>query len=250
MLGAEVYSRGRFWEVDFLRGIGITMMVLSNFVTDLQLFLNYSGHPFFWKAFAYATASIFVFVSGLSFWISYSRTIKKNPRPYAKYFRRFLKLFGLGMLITVVTYLFLDGMTIYFGILHFLGVATLLAIPFYRFGKLNLLWAAFFIFGSLWVRNLIGPAWLLPLGITFKGFSSPDYFPVFPWFGVYLLGLTAGSVFYPEGMRKKELRIPANPLVLALCVAGRHTLGIYLVHQPLLVGLLMLIYGPLPGISL
>jgi len=87
-------------------------------------------------------------------------------------------------------------------------------------------------------------------GITFKGFSSPDYFPIFPWFGIYFLSLTAGSAFYPEGMRKKELRIPANPLVLAFCLAGRHTLVIYLVHQPLLVGLLMLIYVPLPGISL
>ncbi len=44
MFGFEVYLRGRYWEVDLLRGVGITMMVVSNFVTDLWLFLGYNEH--------------------------------------------------------------------------------------------------------------------------------------------------------------------------------------------------------------
>ena len=248
MLGSEIYSGGRYLEVDFLRGVGILMMVVSNFVTDLQLFLNYSGHQAFWWLFARTTAFIFVFVSGLSFWISYSRAVKKNLRPYGKYFRRFLKLFGLGMLITAVTYFFLEGMTIHFGVLHFLGLASLLAIPFYRFGKLNIFWAAFFFAGSLVVKNLHDGLLLLPLGIAPENYAAPDYFPVFPWFGVYLLGLTAGAVFYPGGRRKGEIKLPARGSVYFVAFAGRHTLTIYLIHQPVLVGLLRLIHGPLPGL--
>ncbi|ASJ09125.1 hypothetical protein A3L11_07735 [Thermococcus siculi] len=248
MFGSGVYLRGRYWEVDLLRGIGITMMVASNFVTDLWLFLGYTGHYLFWRLFAIATASIFIFTSGLSLWISYSRTVKRNPRPYGKYFRRFLKLFGLGMLITAVTYLLPGQMTIHFGILHFLGLATLLAIPFHRFGKWNFLWAIFFLLAYLPLKNLHDGLLLLPLGITPEGYFTPDYFPVFPWFGVYLLGMTAGSVFYPDGSRRQDIDLPTNPLVNFIAFAGRHTLLIYLVHQPILVGLLRLIYGPLPGL--
>ncbi|NJE03074.1 heparan-alpha-glucosaminide N-acetyltransferase [Thermococcus sp. MV11] len=250
MLGAEVYLKGRYWEVDLLRGIGITMMVVSNFVTDLWLFLNYSGHRTFWFAFAVTTASIFVFTSGLSFWISYSRAIKRNPQPYRKYFRRFIKLFGLGMLITLITSLLPGRMTIHFGILHFLGVATLLAIPFHRFGRKNLFWAFFFLLSYSLVRNLHDGLFLLPLGITPEDYFAPDYFPIFPWFGVYLLGMTAGSVFYPTGERKVRLPTPENPLVHLVTFAGRHTLAIYLLHQPVLVALLRLIHGPIPGLPI
>lgn len=250
MIGASIYRGGRFWEIDFLRGVGISMMVISNFVTDLQLFIGYSGHRLFWLLFAVATASIFVFASGISFWISYSRTIKRTSSPYPKYLKRFLKLFGLGVVITLVTYFLLEDMTIYFGILHFLGTASLLAVPFYRFKRLNFLWALLFIAGSVVVNQIHGPLWLLPTGITPAEFHSPDYFPLFPWFGVYLLGLAAGSVFYPDGRRKWELPLPSGVLLSTICLAGRNTLKIYLLHQPILVGLLMLIYGPLPGIGL
>ncbi|CAD5244144.1 heparan-alpha-glucosaminide N-acetyltransferase [Thermococcus camini] len=250
MLGAEVYLKGRYWEVDLLRGIGIMMMVVSNFVTDLWLFLNYSGHRTFWFSFAIATASIFVFTSGLSFRISYSRAVKRNPQPYRKYFRRFLKLFGLGMLITLVTSILPGEMTIHFGILHFLGVATLLAVPFYRFGRKNVFWAFFFLFGHLLVRNLHDGLWLLPLGITPENYFAPDYFPIFPWFGVHLLGMAAGSVFYPGGTRKMHLSLPQSPAIHFITFAGRHTLAIYLLHQPVLVGLLRLIHGPISGLPI
>ncbi|AEK72308.1 hypothetical protein GQS_02035 [Thermococcus sp. 4557] len=250
MLGAEVYLKGRYWEVDLLRGIGITMMVVSNFVTDLWLFLGYAEHRTFWFSFAVATASIFVFTSGLSFWISYSRTVKRNPRPYRKYFRRFLKLFGLGMLITLVTFLLPGEMTIHFGILHFLGVATLLAVPFYRFGRKNVFWVFFFLFGHLLVNGLHDGLWLLPLGITPENYFAPDYFPIFPWFGVYLMGMVAGSVFYPGGTRKMHLSLPQSPVVHFITFAGRHTLVISPLPQPVLVGLLRLVHGPLPGIPL
>ncbi|NJE61087.1 heparan-alpha-glucosaminide N-acetyltransferase [Thermococcus sp. 21S7] len=246
MFGSDVYTDRRYWEIDLLRGVGITMMVVSNFITDLQLFLGYSSHRDFWMVFAITTATIFVFASGLSMWISYSRTLGKKPGPHLKYLRRFFKLFGMGLLITATTHSL--GMTVHFGILHLLAVATLLGMFFHRFGSLNALWAAFFILGYLVIRNFHDGPWLLPVGIMPENYFAPDYFPVFPWFGVFLLGMAAGSVFYPDGRRKQEIFLPSNPLVHFAAFAGRHTLLIYVIHQPILVGLLRLIHGPLPGL--
>lgn len=251
MLGSEIYSRGRFWEVDFTRGVGIIMMVISNFVTDLQYFLGYNGHPLFWHIFAYTTASIFVFISGLSFWISYSRSSKKNPRPYKKYFLRFGRLFGLGLLITMTTYALLRDGTIYFGILHFLGVASILAIPFYYLGVKNGIFGVLFIFGASLISKIhVNSLIFLPFGITPQNFFTLDYFPIFPWFGVYLLGLTLGAFAYPEGKRIFETVLPRIFPVEFICLAGRNTLKIYIVHQPVLVGLLFLIHGGLPNLIL
>lgn len=243
MFGSEVYKDGRFWEIDLLRGTGISMMLISNFVTDLQFFLSYSGHPLFWYIFAHITAGIFVFTSGLSMWVSLSRS-----RGYKKYLIRFGKLFGIGMLITLVTELFLSEGAIYFGVLHFLGLATLLVIPFRRLGRWNFLAALPFLALAPLVSHIHGPLYLLPLGITPGGFFTLDYFPIFPWFGVYLLGFSMGAFLYPRGKRAVELPLPAFLPVELLCFLGRHTLKLYLIHQPVFVGLLLLFYGPLPGL--
>jgi len=245
MFGSEIYSK-RFWEVDFVRGIALIMMLISNFVTDLQFFLGYSEHRVFWKLFAYATASLFVSISGLSLWISHAR----GKKTLKKYFLRFAKLFGLGLLITLTTYLLLERGTIYFGVLHFLGVASLLVIPFYPLGWKNLFLAVLFLLGGQIVKNVHADTLLsLPLGITPHEFFTLDYFPIFPWFGVFLLGTAIGALIYPDGKRKFKISTPKNPLLEFVCFMGRNTLKIYLIHQPVFVGLLMLLYGSLPNLG-
>jgi len=245
MFGSEIYSK-RFWEVDFARGIALVMMLISNFMTDLQFFLGYSDHKLFWKFFAYATAFLFVSISGLSLWISYARG-RKN---YKKYLLRFGKLFGLGILITFTTYILLERGTIYFGILHFLGVASLLVIPFYRLGWKNLLIAPVFILGKEITQSMTTTTLLLlPLGIMPQNFFTLDYFPIFPWFGVFLLGTGIGASFYPKGYRKIEIKTSNNPLIDFICFIGRNTLKIYILHQPVFVGLLFLVYGGLPNLG-
>ncbi|MEM4248599.1 MAG: heparan-alpha-glucosaminide N-acetyltransferase domain-containing protein, partial [Candidatus Nanoarchaeia archaeon] len=63
----------RFAEIDFVRGSAIVMMLVSNFVTDLQYFYNYNSYETFWRIFATITASIFLLVVGISLNLSYSR---------------------------------------------------------------------------------------------------------------------------------------------------------------------------------
>ncbi len=239
-------GRHRFQEIDLLRGVALIMMLVSNFVTDLQYFLGYSQHEEFWKAFAYTTAGLFVAISGTSMWIAHHRV-----SGYGKYLARFAKLFGLGVLITLTTHLFLREGTIYFGVLHFLGVASIMALPLYRLGWMNLLLVPLFLAGKFVVDRLHSSnLLLLPLGITPVPFFTFDYFPIFPWFGVFLLGVGAGAIAYPDGARRLDFSIPNNPLVNGISALGRHTLKVYLVHQPVFVGLLLLYAGSLPGLEL
>ena len=226
----------RYWEIDFLRGIGIILMVVSNFITDLQIFLNYP-YSYFWHVFAMFTASIFVFTSGASFYVSYTQ-----KRSLKRILKRFVKLISLGMLITVVTMLLFKEGTIYFGILHFLALAWILAIPFHRLMSLSVVFAVLFIVlypfvDSVHAQTLV----FLPLGITPPSFYTFDYFPIFPWFGVFLLGFKFGEAV----MRSRHNNVKKVKFV---CLLGRNSLKIYLLHQPILVSIILLLFGDKSGI--
>ncbi len=183
-------------------------------------------------------------------WIRYLTHFK--ARGFEKYFKRFGKLFGLGLLITAATELFLPSGTVYFGILHFLGVGSLLGVPFLRFGSINVLLSFIFFAGAAVVRNYHSESlFLLPLGITPDVFFTFDYFPLFPWFGVFLLGMGFGSLVYPDGKRRFELRFPEGIVFRFIKTAGRNTLKIYLLHQPAFVLFFLIVSGgKLEGIIL
>ncbi|MBE8538953.1 DUF1624 domain-containing protein [Geoglobus acetivorans] len=238
-------NRMRYVEIDFFRGIALIMMLISNFVTDLQYFAGYDQYQMFWRMFALLTASMFVFISGVSAWMSHFHA------SMSKFLKRFFRLFGLGLAITVFTKIFLEEGTIYFGVLHFLAIAGLLAIPFLKFGPYNLFLAIPFFAGKFLVEGLHSEnLLLLPLGITPVPFFTFDYFPVFPWFGVFLLGVGTGAVFYPDGVRRFDFIFPENPVSGMVSALGRHTLEIYLIHQPVFASLLLLYLGNLPGVKI
>ncbi|ADB58854.1 heparan-alpha-glucosaminide N-acetyltransferase [Archaeoglobus profundus] len=225
----------RYWEIDFLRGVGIILMLISNFVTDLQIFLNYPYSPF-WHAFAMLTASIFVFASGASFYVSYTQ-----KRSLKRILKRFIRLMSLGLLITAVTAILFKEGTIYFGILHFLALAWILAIPFYHLKSLSVVLAAVFIIlyplvDSVHAQTLA----FLPLGITPPSFYTFDYFPIFPWFGILLLGFKFGEAVMKSRGNVKNFKF--------VCLLGRNSLKIYLLHQPILVSIILLVFGDKSGI--
>ncbi len=208
-------------------------MLVSNFVTDLQIFLKYPYSPF-WHAFAIFTASIFVFTSGATFYVHY--TLKRSFR---RILRRFAKLMAWGSFITLVTFILFKRGTIYFGILHFLALSWILAIPFYH-AKFTIPIALLFIILYPYVTSIHAQTYLLlPIGVTPYNFYTFDYFPVFPWLGVFLMGFEFGkSVVKRCSPYRKSL----------LCSIGRNSLKIYLLHQPVIVSILLAIFGDRSGI--
>ena len=232
--GIEEQASHRLWEVDSARGIAIMMMVLSNFLFDLSLFAGcgwcYSG---FWFYFARATAVLFVLVAGISLALSFSR-----GREFPHFLKRGLRIFGYGLLITAVTLVLFPGSAIYFGVLHLIGLSIILAYPFLRRKFLGLAAGIVFISLGLILEKIpVGFPWLVWFGLKYPGFFSLDYTPILPWLGVFLVGVFLGNFLFPQG---KGTGSSNSVPIKFLSKLGRNSLFIYLIHQPILVGIVLL----------
>lgn len=239
-------KQGRLWEVDAARGVAILMMVLYHLTYDLDTFGGYGieSTSGFWALFADTTASLFLFLVGVSLAISHARTSGGAERSlFGKHFLRGLRIFGYGMILTLVTWLAGVGIIV-FGILHLIGVSIILAYPLLRYRLPNLVLGLAVILVGEYMR-LQGVSsespWLLPLGVVPENLFMPDYRPLLPWFGVVLLGLFFGDLLYGRGYERRGVGGDEPAFARPLEFLGRHSLVIYLVHQPILVALLALL---------
>ena len=236
----------RYPEVDMVRGIAILMMIFFHTVFDLSFFgisaIEVSSG--FWKYFAYATASLFLLIVGISLTISHARaaTSLSGHRLALKFVYRGAGIFLLGLLVTVVTFLYLHEGYIVFGILHLIGISVMISPLFFRFKKYNLVWGLLFIITGYFLPMINGPAWLLPFGIHPATFWSVDYEPVFPWTGIVLIGMGIGEYLYPGGVRKYAIPSIPSFFMQPLAFLGKHSLMIYLIHQPLIILLLAIVF--------
>lgn len=222
----------RLWEIDFLRGIFIIPMVAFNYMVALRYFGIYAaaGSWHYQWLLPRIIASAFILLAGVSLWISWSR----NPSA-KRVAMRGGRILLYGMMITAVTWLFYPPYAVLFGILHLIGISITLSVPFLKkkafIIPVIIIFLAGFYIDFLYIR--FSP--LFP--IIPQDFQTFDYFPVMPWFGVFLLGIYVGSRLYSEGKRKYNIR-DAPKAAKPFMLLGRKSLFIYLVHQPLLLALL------------
>jgi uncharacterized membrane protein len=243
----------RLWELDFIRGLAVVMMVFYHLLYDLNYFggypLNVSSGP--WLYFAEATAAIFIVLVGASLTLSRSRarTDGVSEKLYLRFFKRGLRIFSLGMAITLTTYLLIGKGFILFGVLHLIGVSIALAYPFLRLRTFNLFAGSIFVLiGVYLMGQTFNFPWLFWLGFVPDNFYTLDYFPIFPWFGLVLIGIYLGNRFYDDGKRGFKLPDSSGSFVVKLFgTLGKNSLVVYLVHQPILVATLFL-FGIIPSI--
>lgn len=227
----------RFWEIDSARGLAVVLMVIFNYAFALQ-YLRVASLDLgwlFWWLFPRIIASIFIIIAGISFTISYSRMAKKKTKlaMHKKYLLRGGKIFTLGLFATAATWAFFHEGTIFFGILHFLGLAIMLSPLLIKAGRWIPALAAAFIAAGIFLQAL-GPAspWLLWLGLP-PGIYMFDYFPLLPWLGIFLAGIFIGNALYRNG--KRSFRIfDEKTLSKPLSFLGRRSLLLYVLHQPAL----------------
>ena len=247
MLFTESYfgKWNRFWEIDFLRGIAVMAMVVFHLLFDLNYFGIYPADLYsgLWFIVGRFAAIVFIFLVGLSLTISYSKACAKNlsrQNHFSKYLKRGLRIFLLGLVITLATFIFFPAGAIWFGVLHLIGISIIITFPFLRFKKLNIVLGAILIIAGLYLMQFtFSFPHLLWLGFFPQNFYTFDYFPLLPWFGVVLLGIFTGNLLYPNAKRRINPETfpavsPKNPI----CFLGRHSLAIYFIHQPLLIALL------------
>lgn len=184
---------------------------------------------------ARSVAIIFLILVGISFAISWERT----PQ-YKKYARRGAVILACAMLITIVTYVLDPTTYIRFGILHLIGIATLLLPLFARFKSFAFVPGLLLMFAGQWMQSIHPETSLLiPLGMYPASFTSLDYFPLVPWFGVILIGVSFGNVLYIKNLSWRAT-VPFDRLPRIFSWPGRHALWIYMIHQPLILALLAL----------
>lgn len=237
----------RFWEIDALRGGAIVMMVTYHLLFDLYYFGIYPVQidAFHLFILARTTAVIFLLLVGISLTLSYNRArlqrqslLNDENQPLLwKYIRRGLTIFSLGLLITLVTWVFIPSNFIVFGILHFIGLAIILEYPFLGKKYLNLSLAVIFIVLGIYLgQHIFTGSWLLWLGLKTANFHTVDYFPLFPWLGVVSLGIFLGNTLYSNYQRQFPMPdISHYGLIKLASFLGRHSLLIYLIHQPILI---------------
>lgn len=228
-----LFSTRRSIVTDFSRGIAIILMVLFHLCFDLQHFSLVSidiYHGDAWRFFRYTIISIFLLCVGVSLHLAYHHHFIA-----AKIFRRLTLLGTASAAITLVSLLLFPKSWIYFGILHFILLASLIGLLFVRLPRLALLLGISII--VLWNLGYlsISPLYAMTREPLHLPVRSEDLVPFIPWFGAVLIGIYTGST------RLVQLPLPYKPVVLYTAFAGRHALLLYLVHQVLLFPLIYLV---------
>lgn len=220
----------RHEEIDVLRATALVLMILFHLVYDLQVFAGIAidHKATLWHFVGKTSALLFIFISGLA------NGFSKSP------FKRGLKVLLCGMLVTVATYLFIPEEYVRFGILHFLGLTMLLYPLLNKLPSPLLLVLAVLsvIIGSWFKGQLLTTNLLLPLGLMYYGFTTIDYYPLFPYITATILGMLTYRQLYANHTKPffSSFRLSFG-LTRRL---SKNSLLIYLVHQPLL---LLIILG-------
>jgi uncharacterized membrane protein len=217
----------RIDELDSLKATALVMMLVSNFVTDLNYFDIVSVEKGdFWWWLARSTATLFVGLSGFSYYLAH-----RKEHVFSKTFKRTQRLIFWAFTITIMTFIFEPNAYVRFGVLHLLAFASIAAFPLVRHPLIAFMTGIFFFLIPLFSNEVL--VWL---GLSETGLLAVDYFPLNPWFGVFLICIGLSSQIYPEGKPLLDIQWPEKWLFL-----GRNTLLIYVFHQPFLIVLLIFI---------
>jgi uncharacterized membrane protein len=217
----------RLIEIDALRGVAVALMVLFHGLLDAQLLQLLPALHLFegpWIVFARLVQFVFLGLVGVSIFLS--------SRGFEAQLKRGVRIFLWGLAVSLGTWLVYPDDYVQFGILHCIGLAIPLVYLFKKKPYVGL-WLAVLVFvlGEIFLRQTVESPYLFWLGLHRADFSSLDYFPIFPWLAVPLVGLWLGSRLYVSGQPTRLARLGKIP---GLTFLGRHALAVYLLHQPLL----------------
>lgn len=223
----------RLIPLDAARTAALVAMVIFHFTFDLALFGHIPGETMFqpfWYYFARMIAGSFLFLSGVSLWLAHGQGIR-----WPAFWKRFAKVAAAALLVTIASVWFVPGGTIWFGILHAIAAMSLLGLPALRLPWPVTLTLAAAILAAAWGPRspVFDPLWLVWTGLAETRPDMGDYVPLIPWAAPALAGIACAKALKVETWA----RTTPSRLLDRLTLPGRHSLLIYLVHQPILIGL-------------
>ncbi|QUO37653.1 DUF1624 domain-containing protein [Dysosmobacter sp. Marseille-Q4140] len=241
-------NKTRYALPDTLRGLTLLSMIAYHGCWDMVYILG-ADWPWYQSSGAYlwqqSICWTFILLSGFSFSLG------------RRHWRRGWLVFGCGAVVTAVTLVVMPGQEIWFGVLTLLGSCMLLGALLERpLGRVPagaglVLSAALFVLTRSVNRGYLGFEGLrlaaLPgelyrnmatayLGFPFPGFRSTDYFSLVPWLFLFLTGY---FLFRLTG--KHLAAAPDLGRCAPLEALGRRSLLVYMLHQPVLYGLTMVL---------
>lgn len=224
----------RIAALDLARTLAVVGMVIFHFTFDLQMFGHIAPgttHEPFWYYFARLVAGSFLFLAGVSLWLAHGQGIR-----WPAFWRRFAMVAGGAVLVSVASIWVTPGGFIWFGILHAIATASLIGLAVLRLPAALTLAAAALAFALPWVAvdARFNSLWLVWLGLAETQPFMADYVPLLPWLAPFLAGIALGRIGSRTGLWARLTR-STSPAFRKLTFPGRHSLVIYLLHQPMLV---------------
>jgi len=234
----ETGVRPRFAVVDIARGVAIIAMMAYHLCWDLSYFRFIPadvGYDPAWVLIARSILAVFLFLAGISLVLGHGNGIR-----WRSFWRRWVFVVGGALAITVATWFAFPQSFVYFGVLHAIALFSLMGLAFVR----TPLWLAVVVaavvialpfFHSDPLFNEKVWSWL---GFWQVPPPTNDLVPVFPWFGAVLVGIIVARLVLASRLVPRLAAIaPSGRLPRLLVVLGRWSLLIYLLHQPILLGL-------------
>ena len=225
----------RILWIDVIRGVSILAMITFHFAFDLMYFGFAKSDLIYqpdWRLFERMIAFSFLFIAGLSLFITHGSLINWNS---------FIKRYGVtaicAVLISAVTYVLFNGDMIRFGILHAISVSGLISLLLLKLNSffLALLAVIIFLINLLIPQPVEGDYFWQWLIYTNETPHSLDYRPIIPWITPFIFGMASYQLFKKWGLLETSNTIIYRELSI-LSWLGRNSLIIYLIHQPILFG--------------
>ncbi len=224
---------------DLIRGLAIIGVVIYHFAFDLRLleFIQIDvTQNIYWVAFARILAGSFLALTGISLVLAHVNYMKWDA-----FFRRFFIIAGAALIISIVTYYSYPDMFVYFGILHAIALFSLLALPFLRLPLLIVFISALLvlILPFIFDNEIFNQKELSWIGFWQVPPFTADLVPIFPAFSATLVGVFLARILIKMNMLERLSNVlPKGVWVNILKQASKWSLVIYLVHQPILLGIL------------
>lgn len=218
--------------LDALRGVAILAMVVYHFCFDLRYFgvarWDFE-HDIRWLAARTLILSSFLLIAGIS-----AALARRDPAADARWPRHVAVIGGAALLVTAASAMMFPRSFIWFGVLHAIALSLLLARPLIDRPRAAVAAAVIVIAAGVMLSSQHFDNRMLGwLGFMTGKPMTEDYVPLFPWSGVLFLGIAAGHALVASNF---AMLAPLARMPRALRFLGRHSLAVYLVHQPLLLG--------------